>query len=81
MGADPVGKDGEGSQVIVDRCRRQALVRQVLLPGDDVATQTGADALVAVGFLMKGEEAAELQRNLLGHFVGTDPGDGELLVA
>jgi hypothetical protein len=81
VGADPGREGRERGKMIVHRRRRQPFLCQVLLPGDDVALETAAHPVVAVGSLVEADEAAELQGDFLRHFCGAHAGNGELLVA
>ena len=58
--------------MIVDSGVCQALRLQVLLPGHDIALETGGDAVVAVGSQVERLEAREVQRDLLGQGYDTD---------
>jgi len=53
-------------QVVVDRGRRQALVDQGVLPGNDVAFETTAGTVVTVGVDEEADEAIEMQGDLRG---------------
>jgi len=50
----------------------QALRLQLLLPGHDIALETGGDAVVAVGSQVERLEAREVQRDLLGQGYDND---------
>lgn len=52
---------------------------RVLPPGDAAALRAVVGALVAVGALAEGPDAAELPRDPLRHFRGADASDGVLL--
>jgi hypothetical protein len=79
--AAPGGERRERRKVVVHGRRRQALVLQMLLPGDDITLQAGARPVMPVGVPVEGEEPPELQGDFLGDFFGADASDGKLLVA
>lgn len=67
--------------MVVDGRRRQALVGELMLPGYDVALQTDAQAVMAVGVLEEQAEAGEVQCDLGGHRRRAHAGHGEGEVA
>jgi hypothetical protein len=67
--------------MVVDGRRRQPGIDQVLLPGGDIAAQAGARAVVAVGVRKEGDEAGQVEDDLLGDFLRAHADDGEAVIA
>jgi hypothetical protein len=67
--------------MVVDGRWRQSLGDERMLPGDDIAAETGSDAVVAVVIAEEALEAIEVQGNLVSHGRGTHAQHRQLLVA
>ena len=80
MGLRPGRKSGEGSKVIVDGGGCHSIVTEALLPGEDIATQTGRDSLVTVGCKKKRLKPLEMKRDLLGYRLRANARYGKLAI-
>src|SRR5664280_3878010 len=67
--------------MVVDGGWRQPLLLQGALPGNDIAAQASGDAVVPVALGEVGEEARQVQRDLLRHGRRTHPAHGQVEVA
>ncbi len=81
MDIDPRRKGRQGGKVVVNRGGREASVTQGGLPRQDIAAETGGDAVMAVAVHKERVKALQVERNLLGDGRGPDASDHEVKIA